>query len=220
VGGIMSHPKMSGSLKVKRGGTINYLKTEFKIREGVANFNQVASFMPSIEFFADTKLTQAKVFLSVRGPLGAAEMKLTSNPEMSQTQIIQLLTLRDAYKNGQTNMDAGDLLAVGLQMSFLSEVEGIMRQYLYLDKFSISRGSGSAFDRQSAEKEYRENKYDFNVSMGKYITDKVMLKYTHGFGGDNINRYGVQYDINDRWGVSLERESNKYIFGVEARITF
>lgn len=220
VGGIMSHPKMSGSLQVKRGGTINYLKTEFKIREGVANFNQVASFMPSIDFFADTRLTQAKVFLSVKGPLGAAEMKLTSSPEMSQTQIIQLLTLRDAYKNGQSTMDMGDLLAVGLQMSFLSEVEGMMRQYLYLDKFSISRGSGSAFDRQTVEKENRENKYDFNVSMGKYITDKVMVKYTHGFGGDNINRYGVQYDISDRWGVSLEREANDYIFGVEARITF
>ncbi|WP_041914438.1 translocation/assembly module TamB domain-containing protein [Selenomonas ruminantium] len=220
VGGIMSHPKMSGSLQVKRGGTINYLKTEFKIREGKATFNQVASFMPSIYFFADTKLSQAKVFLSVKGPLGAAEMKLTSNPEMSQTQIIQLLTLRDAYKNGQSTMDMGDLLAVGLQMSFLSEVEGIMRQYLYLDKFSISRGSGSAFDNHAAEKENRENKYDFNVSMGKYITDKVMLRYTHGFGGDNINRYGVQYDINDRWGVTVERESNKYIFGVEARVTF
>ena len=220
VGGIMSHPKMSGSLQVKRGGTINYLKTEFKIREGIANFNQVASFMPSIDFFADTKLSQAKVFLSVKGPLGAAEMKLTSNPEMSQTQIIQLLTLRDAYKNGKTSMDAGDLLAVGLQMSFLSEVEGIMRQYLYLDKFSISRGSGSAFDTHDAEKENRENKYDFNVSMGKYITDKVMLRYTHGFGGDNINRYGVQYDINDHWGLTVERESNKYIFGVEARVTF
>ena len=46
VGGIMSHPKMSGGLQVKRGGTINYLKTEFKIREGRATFNQVASFMP------------------------------------------------------------------------------------------------------------------------------------------------------------------------------
>ncbi|SDP42840.1 translocation/assembly module TamB domain-containing protein [Selenomonas ruminantium] len=220
VGGIMSHPKMSGSLQVKRGGTINYLKTEFKIREGTANFNQVASFMPSIDFFADTKLSQAKVFLSVKGPLGAAEMKLTSSPEMSQTQIIQLLTLRDAYKDGKTTMDMGDLLAVGLQMSFLSEVEGIMRQYLYLDKFSISRGSGSAFDTHEAEKENRENKYDFNVSMGKYITDKVMLRYTHGFGGDNINRYGVQYDVNDHWGVTVEREASKYIFGVEARVTF
>lgn len=219
-GGIMSHPKMSGSLQVKRGGTINYLKTEFKIREGIANFNQVASFLPSIDFFADTKLARTRVFLSVKGPLGAAEMKLSSSPEMSQTQIIQLLTLRDAYKEGQSNMDAGDLLVVGLQMGFLSEMEAIMRQYLLLDKFTISRGSGSAFDNQRREKENSENKYDFNVSMGKYITDKVMLRYIKGFGGDNINRYGVQYDLDDRWGLTVEREANEYIFGVEARIPF
>ena len=219
-GGIMSHPKMSGGLQVKRGGTINYLKTEFKIREGRATFNQVASFMPSIDFFADTKLTQAKVFLSVKGPLGAAEMKLTSSPALSQTQIIQLLTLRDAYKNGNTNMAAGDLLAVGLQMTILSEIEGAMRDFLYLDKLSISRGNGSAFDNYKNGKENEENKYDFNVSMGKYISDKVMLRYTHGFSGDGVNRYGVQYDINDRWGLTLERESNGTIFGLEARMTF
>ncbi|WP_081371884.1 translocation/assembly module TamB domain-containing protein [Selenomonas ruminantium] len=219
-GGITSHPKMSGSLQVKRGGTINYLKTEFKIREGIANFNQVASFLPSIDFFADTKLSRTRVFLSVKGPLGAAEMKLSSSPEMSQTQIIQLLTLRDAYKEGQANMDAGDLLVVGLQMGFLSEMEAMMRQYLLLDKFSISRGNGSAFDNNRAEKENSENKYDFNVSMGKYVTDKVMLRYIKGFGGDNINRYGVQYDLDDRWGLTVEREANEYIFGVEARIPF
>lgn len=219
-GGIMSHPKMSGSLQVKRGGTINYLKTEFKIRQGVANFNQVASFMPSIDFFADTKLARANVFLSVRGPLGAAEMKLTSSPAMSQTQIIQLLTLRDAYKDGNSSLNAGDLLAVGLQMTFLSEVEGIMRDYLYLDKLTISRGSGSYFSSKSSAKENDENKYDFNVTVGKYITDKVMIRYTHGFSGDKINRYGIQYDINDHWGLTLEREANKYIVGVEARIAF
>ncbi len=221
-GGITSHPKMSGSLQVKRGGTINYLKTEFKIRQGVANFNQVASFMPSIDFFADTKLARANVFLSVRGPLGAAKTKLTSSPAMSQTQIIQLLTLRDAYRDGNTNLSAGDLLAVGLQMTFLSEVEGIMRDYLYLDKMTISRGSGSMFKSQITpkEKENDENKYDFNVTVGKYVSDKVMLRYTHGFGGNKIDRYGVQYDINDRWGLTLEREANEYIVGVEARMTF
>jgi translocation and assembly module TamB len=220
VGGIMSHPKMSGGLQVKRGGTINYLKTEFNIREGRATFNQVASFMPSIDFFADTKLTQAKVYLSVKGPLGAAEMKLKSSPEMSQTQIIQLLTLRDAYKNGNSAVNAGDLLAVGLQMTFLSEIEGAMREFLYLDKLSISRGSGSAFENYKTTKENEENKYDFNVSMGKYISDKVMLRYTHGFSGNGVNRYGIQYDINERWGLTLERESHGTIFGVEARMTF
>jgi translocation and assembly module TamB len=56
--------------------------------------------------------------------------------------------------------------------------------------------------------------------MGKYISDKVMLRYTHGFSGDGVDRYGVQYDVNDHWGITLEREANSTIFGVEARMTF
>ena len=218
MGGIVSHPKMSGSLQVKRGGTINYLKTEFKIREGLATFDQVASFLPSIDFFADTRLTQAKVFLSAKGPLDKMEIKLTSSPEMSQTQIIQLLTLRDAYKNGQKNMNAGDMLSVGIQMSFLSEVEDILRDFLFLDQFTISRGSGSIYDRHDLENE--TNKYDFNVQMGKYISDRVMVKYTRSLGGQNVNRYGLQYDFNDKLGLTFDREGSGYIVGLEARMSF
>lgn len=217
-GGLVSHPKMSGSLHVRRGGTINYLKTEFKIREGIANFDQVDSFLPSIDFSADTRLTQAKVFLSAKGPLGKMELRLTSSPEMSQTQIIQMLTLRNAYKTGKNSMDAGDLLAVGLQMSFLSEVEDVMRNVLFLDQFTISRGSGSAFDRHTEEND--TNQYDFNVRMGKYISDKVMIKYTRSLGAANVNRYGIQYDVNDRLGLTLDREGGSYIVGLEARTSF
>ena len=47
-----------------------------------------------------------------------------------------------------------------------------------------------------------------------------MLKYTHGINGEKINRYGVQYDINDNMGVTLEREGSEYIFGFEARYKF
>ena len=217
-GGTTRHPKTSGSVSVKRGGTINYLKTEFNVREGTAYFNQVDSFLPSITFLADTRLTQAKVYLSITGPLDNMTFTLRSTPEMSQSEIIQLLTLRDAYKAGQANLDAGDLLIVGLQMSFLSEVEDVMRNMLWLDRFTIARGSGSAFDTHDEESSKDIDVY--HVEMGKYITDKVMLKYTQQIGGDDTHRFGVQYDMNDRFGLSMEKESQKFIVGLEARIHF
>ena len=217
-GGTTRHPKTSGSVSVKRGGTINYLKTEFNVREGTAYFNQVDSFLPSITFLADTRLTQAKVYLSITGPLDNMTFTLRSTPEMSQSEIIQLLTLRDAYKAGQANLDAGDLLIVGLQMSFLSEVEDVMRNMLWLDRFTIARGSGSAFDTHDEESSKDIDVY--HVEMGKYITDKVMLKYTQQIGGDDTHRFGVQYDMNDRFGLSMEKESQKFIVGLEARVHF
>ena len=163
-------------------------------------------------------MTQAKVYLSITGPLDNMTFTLRSTPEMSQSEIIQLLTLRDAYKAGQANLDAGDLLIVGLQMSFLSEVEDVMRNMLWLDRFTIARGSGSAFDTHDEESSKDIDVY--HVEMGKYITDKVMLKYTQQIGGDDTHRFGVQYDMNDRFGLSLEKESQKFIVGLEARVHF
>lgn len=217
-GGSTAHPKSSGTISVKRGGTVSYLKTAFNVREGAAYFNQVDSFLPSIVFLADTRLTQAKVYLALSGPLDNMTLKLTSSPEMSQTEIIRMLTLRDAYKNGDANLDAGDLLIVGLQMSFLSEVEDVMRNMLWLDRFTIARGSGSDFDHHDEESNKDLDVY--HVEMGKYISDKVMLKYVQQIGGNDMHRFGVQYDMNDRLGLTLDRESDDYIVGVEARIRF
>ena len=217
--GTTNRPIPSGSIYVKRGGTINYLKTVFKIREGEAHFNQIGSFFPSIIFAADAQLSRTKIFLNINGTLKDRSMRLTSSPEMTETEIMQLLTFRDSYQKGGDNaIEASDILMLGLQISFMSEIESAVRKTIGFDEFSISRGSGSAFDHHSAENIKNENEY--HISMGKYITDKIMMKYTRGIGGSNINRYGIQYDLNDKISLTAESEKKDYIFGVEARWKF
>ncbi|MBR1729581.1 MAG: translocation/assembly module TamB domain-containing protein [Selenomonadaceae bacterium] len=217
--GSTNHPRPSGIITAKKGGTVNYLKTVFNVREGELQFNQIGTFFPTITFHADTKLTKTKVFLSVDGALNDRRIKLTSSPEMSETEIMNLLTLREAYqKGGDNDIEAQDLLMLGLQMSFLSEIEGVVRKTIGLDQFSINRGSGSAFDNKHEVRDRHEEEY--NVTMGKYIGEKIMLKYTRGIGGDNINRYGLQYDFNDRISSTIEREGHDFIVGFEARWKF
>ena len=214
------YPKTSGTISVKRGGTINYLQTVFDIRTAEILFNQPNSFMPSVHFEADTKLTRTKIYLFVDGALGKnVTFKLSSVPEMTETEIIQMLTFRTAYDKGNQNFTAADALEIGLQMSVLAEIEDTVKRNLGLDKFTVSRGSGSAFENYTpSENNSREN--EFNISLGKYINDKVMLRLTQGINGDKITRYGVQYDINDNLGITIEREKNEFIFGLEARYNF
>ena len=103
-------------------------------------------------------------------------------------------------------------------MSFLSEIESAVRKTFGFDQFAVSRGSGSAFDNKTELRDRSEEEY--NVQMGKYITDNVMLKYTRGIGGDNINRYGFQYDFNENMSSTVEREGHDFILGFEARWKF
>ncbi len=222
-----THPKTSGIINVKRGGTVTYIQTTFDIREGEMHFNQMDSFFPSVHFNADATVSNVKVFLAVDGAIGSdkkiPQIRLSSNPEMSETEIMQLLTLRDAYGKSTSNMTATDVLAIGLQMSILGDIEDGLRRTIGLDRFRFNTGSGSALDSY-ASKDSNANANDsdpeFNIFVGKYITDKIMLRYTQGINGNHVKRYGLQYDFNDNLGLTVEREENEYIFSLEARYKF
>ena len=218
--GSTTQPKPSGIISVKRGATVNYLSTVFDVAEGEMHFNQLGSFLPSLNFQANARVSNIRISLSVSGPLDNAQVKLSSNPEKTETEIMQILTLRDAYGNQTSNMSMADILAIGLQMSILGDIEDSIKRTLGFDRFTFSSGSGSALDSFASKEDSGEHREEFNISIGKYITDKLMLKYTQGINGDKITRYGFQYDINDNLGLTVERESSEFIFSLEARYKF
>lgn len=216
-GGTARHPAPSGSIFVRRG-TVTYLQTIFKIRHGEAYFNQFGSFLPSLSFGSDARLSRTKVFLGIEGPMEAMELKLTSSPEMSREDILKLLTMRGAYANGQDTLQGqwAALVGAGLQMSFLGDIQDTVRNFLMLDELVISqdefRKSKKEGDNESAE--------GYNVKIGKYITDKIMLEYTHGINQD-INRFTVRYDFDDRLSVFAgRREGGNNVVGFEGRFSF
>ena len=164
-----------------------------------------------MRFSADTKIANIKVFLSAEGQPGTMDFKLTSSPEMTQEEILRLLTLREAYTEGG-NLTSADALAIGLQMTLLGDLEDALKKTIGIDQFTVSRGSGSMFERHTPG--------DYNIKIGKYINDKLMIRYTRGFGSHQVNRYGLQYDFNDNLGFTIEREGKDYIFSFEARYKF
>ena len=219
-GGTTHHPRTTGSIGVRRGDTVSYLRTVFKIREGTATFNQMESFLPEIAFYAEARLTHTRVFLSAHGPLDHMDFRLGSSPEMSQEEIIRMLTLRSAYRNGEGGITAADILSIGLQMSILSEVEDSVKNFLHLDVFRLSSGSGALFETKDDEA-VRKNENEYNIEIGKYFGDRVLLRYVHGLGAASDQyRYGIQYDFSDKFGISYDREGSDQLISMEARIRF
>ena len=138
---------------------------------------------------------------------------------MSETEILKLLTFRTAGNGQNADMDVSSLVNFGLQMSFLGELENNMRNVLNLDEFTIAGESVSASGskKNNADNNTREV---YNVEMGKYINDKIMLKYKQGIGSSDYS-YGIQYDLNDRMSLTANRDQDsKYTYGIEARFKF
>ena len=219
-GGTTRHPRTTGMIGVRRGDTVSYLRTVFKIREGTATFNQPESFLPEIAFYAEARLTHTRVFLSAHGPLDHMDFRLGSSPEMSEEEIIRMLTLRSAYASGEGGITAADILSIGLQMSILSEVEDSVKNFLHLDVLRLSSGSGALFETKDDEA-VKQNENEYNVEIGKYFGDRVLLRYVQGLGAaSDTHRIGIQYDFNDRFGISYDREGSDQLISVEARFRF
>lgn len=213
-------PQALGEITALRG-TVNYLKTPFKIKEASAYFNQVSSFLPSLHLEADTRLQRTKVYMSVDGPADQLKIKLNSDPQMPEAELLTLLTLRSKYDRGDQSDGGGigkdELMAfvdIGLQMSFLSEVENVMRNALGVDEFKVVRETLSGGKARDEEEGY-------NLEIGKYIDDKIMLRYITGVDGNDEYKFGVRYDLNNHISLTTDvDQDNKKFFGIEARFKF
>ncbi len=217
--GTTRHPKQSGTISVRRG-RVQYLQTSFRVTEGEAYFNQVDSFLPSITFRATARMNRTRIMLAIDGPVQQMNFTLTSSPEMSQQEIIRMLTLRGASTQGgnadSTEAQRNALLLAGLQMSVLGEVQDAIRDLLQLDELTLSTGT---FEKRE-KGEDKSTIEAYNVQIGKYVTDKVMLRYTQSLTED-MRRYSVRYDFTDRFSMFVARdEKNSNWFGFEARIKF
>lgn len=223
LGGTTGYPVNSGKITVQKG-KFYYLQNQFTIFEGEIRCNRQGSYEPFIDLFAYTRVARTKVYLSAKGPLGKMDFRLTSSPEMSQTEIMRLLTFRrERGESGDDKELAYSILDMGLHMSFLGQLEDSLRDMLFLDEFRISSrdysmGEGRR-DRSDDDRERGQSEY--NVQIGKYISDKVMLKYTVGVG-NKINRAGLRYDFNDRLSMSLEQDMTEHDtrVGMEIRLNF
>ncbi len=217
--GTTRHPRQSGTISVRRG-RVQYLQTSFRILEGEAYFNQVDTFLPSVTFKAATRIDRTRILLAIDGPVQQMKFTLASSPEMSQQEILRMLTFRGASLSGDRPEDAeaqrNALLLAGLQMSVLGEVQNAIRDLLQLDEFTFSTGT---FEKRE-KGEDKSTIEAYNIQIGKYVTDKVMLRYTQGINED-VRRFGVRYDFNDRFSAfAMRDEKNSNWFGVEARLKF
>jgi translocation and assembly module TamB len=229
VGGSIAQPDVSGRIVAIRG-TVSYLRTQFKVEEGSVEFRQFSSFEPIIKLNAKATLQQTVVYLNVNGPMGEMEFKLTSEPAMSQQEILSLLTLRSRYfekqNDGDTGLGRDELMAAldaGLQMRFISEIEGNVRSALGLDEFRFVRDTSSSIVKKNNNKNDEGstvNKEVYNLEMSKYLTDRLLISYVMGVDHSK-NEVSFRYSLNRNISLtgSIDDEKETWI-GAEARYRF
>ena len=213
--GTVGEPKASGKLSVNKGH-VKYLKNRFKITEGQAKF-VTGSIIPELNVRSMANVKNYRIFLQAEGPATQMKLKLTSEPNLSERQIISLLTFGRNVGNasGVTSEDANALLTSSLQSLAFGYIEDVLQDTLGLDLVNITTGSLDGKDSRDLQE-----KNNFNVTIGKYVVPDLMVTLTRGLKNDHVS-YGFQYDINRSISATgwINNENKRYL-GAQWRYRF
>ncbi len=228
IDGSLKRPAASGRIEVRRG-TVRYLTNRFTILNGSAEFTQYGSIVPVIRLEAESKFANTRINLAISGPATAMELKLTSEPAMSQQEIMSLLTLRGGYftKNDGADNDSTfgrdeliSLLDAGLQMRFIAEIEGALQDKLGVDEFRLVRSSLFDTGSNKARNSQSDQFQGYNIEVGKYLTDKFLINYSVGLDQHN-NSIGFRYDLTKNIGLGGSFGGTaKTLLTIETRFAF
>jgi translocation and assembly module TamB len=188
-----------GTLTIPRG-VIYFRNTEFDVRRGIVSFDDAYQVDPNFDIQAvadirrSTDLTAPnwRVTLSATGNADSFRLATSSQPELSQEDILLLLTVGMTRAEAQ-QLQAGDLGST-LALEALAAVTGIDREVRravpVIDDFSIS-------SRYSP----RSNRTEPQVTIGKRITDRVRVTASTGVSDSSEVRASVEWRLSDQTSV-------------------
>jgi hypothetical protein len=143
VQGALSAPKLNGELEIKQG-YVAFLDKKFRVSEGKVIFADSTGEDMILDIRAKTEIDDIDVFVSISGILAQPTITLSSSPALTESEIISLLMFNKNYvglTEGEMETilkeEMINLIAQGLSVIFLNQIENQFADSLGLDEFKI-----------------------------------------------------------------------------------
>ena len=205
--GDLPQPIFSGQLTVGKGYFV-FLEQKFQFSEGKLLLNEFTGPDVLLDIKANTKVNQVTVFLKISGNLSAPQISLSSQPALSEAEIISLLTLNkniSGLSEGEVDEllreEIFNLIFQGLSINFLRRAENQIANYLGLDVFRIEtifkeNGETTPF--------YDLNFKTFGIEVGKSITEDLFLTYSTSLDGFSERNFSIDYQFKPDLSFTAE----------------
>ncbi len=159
-GGTLAQPKLSGEVR-SDGGSVTLFGTAFTVIEGRATFSEGLGLTPLVTARAQGQIGDTRVFIDVSGLLPNPSVVWSSEPPMSQSEILALVF----GAGGEAGTPTG-LAGRELGRLLIGSVTSAIQRALHLDELSVS------YDTQSP----------VTLRIGKFLSAKFYLTLTEVFG--------------------------------------
>ncbi|MBU4562049.1 translocation/assembly module TamB domain-containing protein [bacterium] len=209
VQGDLSAPKLNGGLQIKQG-YIAFLDKKFRVSEGKVIFADSIGEDMILDIRAKTEIDDIDVFLNVSGILAQPTITLSSSPALSESEIISLLMFNKNYA-GLTEGEMGtilqeeiiNLIAQGLSIRFLNQIEDKVADSFGLDEFKI----------ETIFKKDQDSNLTFfpgfalealAFKVGKYFSENFYLTYSAPLFEIGIGNLELEYKLKNDLTLSTQ----------------
>jgi len=209
VQGSLSAPKLNGEFEIKQGHII-FLDKKFRVSAGKVIFTDSSGEDMILDIRAKTEIDDIDVFVSVSGILAQPMVTFSSSPALSESEIISLLMFNKNYA-GLTEGEMGtilkeemiNLIAQGLSIRFLNQIEDEIANSLGLDEFKIEtifkkeQDSDLAFIPGFALE-------TLALKVGKYFSENFYLTYSAPLFEMGIGDLELEYKLENDLTLSTQ----------------
>jgi hypothetical protein len=202
--------RILGNLETIRGRYFLY-GTKFKIEEGSFVFDNIEKIDPKIDFLVSTDLRGAtskssqgldlfgtgstnKIELAITGTISAPEVEPAPGSPYSKEDVIELLAFQrgfapaDTLETGAGATQFQERVIKSLGGAYGSRfLENIAGRSLGVETFEIVPAWGQSFSLRDLDAE---------ITVGKYVSDKIYLRYTRRLSQSSGQEAGVEYRLN------------------------
>ncbi|MBF0192127.1 MAG: translocation/assembly module TamB domain-containing protein [Magnetococcales bacterium] len=180
ISGPASEPQVIGQLRVKRGH-LDLLERRFQLSSGAVTFDGAWPPTPWIEMEATVHRGEIVTHVGLEGTVQRPRVKLTSDPSMSEEEILSHL-LFDRATDSITPTQALKLaLALKSMQGGGPGLLGSVQKELGIDRLDVGGDSVESG----------------TVSAGKYLTDDIYLEVEKGLKSDS-GRINVEVEMTPR----------------------
>lgn len=209
VQGALSTPKLNGGLEIKQG-YVSFLDKKFRVSAGKVIFADSTGEDMILDINAKTEIDDIDVFVNVSGILAQPMVTFSSSPVLSESEIISLLMFNKNYA-GLTEGEMEtilkeemiNLIAQGLSIRFLNQIEDEIANALGLDEFKIETIFKKEQDSDLAFiPGFALETLAFKV--GKYFTENFYLSYSAPLFGMEMGDLELEFKLKNDLTLSTQ----------------
>lgn len=208
--GTVDRPYLIGRIEA-REGTITFRSNEFQVQSATLDFADPARLRPIIDLRATTTVQTYHITLQLTGTIERFELDLTSDPSLTETDILALLTVgqtAEQIAQSQNSLGRDEAASIALQALLEEGVHRLPGVDRLVDSFQIDPYYDQTVNQTAPR-----------LSVGKQLlSERLIVNYTTTL--DTSGRQGVRVEYEIGRNFFLIGEQDNRGFGGDVRYRF